>query len=99
MSENKSRHLFSNVSPKTWNSIVKPELLKEDTPKKKRKYVQWFSSKTQKVALPALVALSLLSFGAILLSLGVGLRYGASAGLIVLGLISLALGVLIGWDS
>lgn len=96
MSEKQTPTLFSRISTKTWNSVVNPDLDKEPKPKEKKR---WISSKARKLPLPALVALSLLGFGSILLSLGVGLRYGYSAGFIVFGLICLALGVLIGLDS
>ena len=50
-------------------------------------------------ALPALVAVLLLGFGAILITVGVSLLLSIPAGLIVFGLIMLVLGVLLGLTS
>ena len=50
-------------------------------------------------ALPALVAVLLLGFGAILITVGVALLFSIPAGLIVFGLIMLVLGVLLGLTS
>lgn len=102
MSEKETTQLFSRVPQRAWNFVVNPLVDGTDTTiyqKDKQKKKRWFSSKARKLPFSALVALLLLGFGAILLSLGIGLRYGYSAGVIVFGLISLALGVLIGWNS
>lgn len=50
-------------------------------------------------ALPALVAVTLLGLGAILITVGVSLLLSIPAGLIVFGLIMLVLGVLLGLTS